>query len=275
MIYIAKDISKNALVHYGTKNMKWGVRRFQNEDGTLTEAGKKRYLHMGNNHKLGSAIQAQEEKNKHYDTDTRAFQMKYTQYFKDKGINESHKYSYNTMTSSNNDYAAWNKSKDNLLRAWTQSRINSYTKNKANDADRRMDAQIYNDYNKFNELDYAKVQGELDKERNENRKKYGANVAEHIYTIQNDYLRDYAYKHNINANNVAKNASSGMPTSAKADKQKAENSSKYKQSITKNASSGMPASAISAKAKAEGEAKMKKNIPASAWNQRASSATKR
>lgn len=33
----------NYIAHHGIKNQKWGVRRFQNEDGTLTEAGKRRY----------------------------------------------------------------------------------------------------------------------------------------------------------------------------------------------------------------------------------------
>lgn len=31
----------NELFHYGIKGQKWGVRRFQNEDGTYTELGKK------------------------------------------------------------------------------------------------------------------------------------------------------------------------------------------------------------------------------------------
>ena len=33
----------NELTHWGILGMKWGVRRYQNEDGTLTEAGKRRY----------------------------------------------------------------------------------------------------------------------------------------------------------------------------------------------------------------------------------------
>ena len=32
----------NELYHWGIKGMKWGVRRYQNEDGSLTAAGKKR-----------------------------------------------------------------------------------------------------------------------------------------------------------------------------------------------------------------------------------------
>lgn len=33
----------NELYHYGIKNQRWGTRRFQYEDGTLTPEGKERY----------------------------------------------------------------------------------------------------------------------------------------------------------------------------------------------------------------------------------------
>ena len=32
----------NELYHHGVKGMKWGVRRYQNSDGSLTSKGKKK-----------------------------------------------------------------------------------------------------------------------------------------------------------------------------------------------------------------------------------------
>lgn len=36
-------MENNELRHWGVKGMRWGVRRYQNKDGTLTKAGQRRY----------------------------------------------------------------------------------------------------------------------------------------------------------------------------------------------------------------------------------------
>ena len=43
MSFTASLSDINVLKHHGIKGQKWGVRRFQNEDGSYTSAGKKRY----------------------------------------------------------------------------------------------------------------------------------------------------------------------------------------------------------------------------------------
>ena len=40
----------NELMHYGVLGMKWGVRRYQNRDGTLTSSGKKKALRLQNDY---------------------------------------------------------------------------------------------------------------------------------------------------------------------------------------------------------------------------------
>lgn len=41
--YAINTYDDRYLAHHGILGQKWGIRRYQNEDGTLTEAGKKRY----------------------------------------------------------------------------------------------------------------------------------------------------------------------------------------------------------------------------------------
>lgn len=39
----SEELCEDYLAHHGIKGQKWGIRRFQNDDGTLTEEGKARY----------------------------------------------------------------------------------------------------------------------------------------------------------------------------------------------------------------------------------------
>lgn len=47
MEVIVVRTNSNELYHHGIKGQKWGVRRYQNADGSLTAAGKKRYARIG------------------------------------------------------------------------------------------------------------------------------------------------------------------------------------------------------------------------------------
>lgn len=48
---VTRDASDDELYHHGIKGQKWGIRRFQNKDGSLTPSGRKRYDDGGSNEK--------------------------------------------------------------------------------------------------------------------------------------------------------------------------------------------------------------------------------
>ena len=58
------------LYHHGIKGQKWGVRRFQEENGTLTSAGRERYLQSSSNKKK-SFVKSIKEKINNVDPKTK------------------------------------------------------------------------------------------------------------------------------------------------------------------------------------------------------------
>ena len=60
--------NKNELYHFRIKGMKWGVRRYQNKDGSLTTAGKKHYSNMSND-KLQKTLYKQVKKTRSKQSD--------------------------------------------------------------------------------------------------------------------------------------------------------------------------------------------------------------
>lgn len=48
-------MENTSLYHSGVKGMRWGVRRYQNKDGSLTPAGRKRYAKSGSSNTKGSS----------------------------------------------------------------------------------------------------------------------------------------------------------------------------------------------------------------------------
>ena len=42
-------------MHYGVRGQKWGVRRYENKDGSLTAAGKKRYSDSSSSKKVSTS----------------------------------------------------------------------------------------------------------------------------------------------------------------------------------------------------------------------------
>ena len=66
-------VSEDELYHYGIKGMKWGIRKYQNEDGSLTSAGKSRYA------TVADAKEAYRKAKKHQMINTRRLQVGFTE----------------------------------------------------------------------------------------------------------------------------------------------------------------------------------------------------
>ena len=72
--------NSNELYHHGIKGQKWGVRRFQNKDGSLTAAGRKRYDDDGPSQKKQKEYKIPKNKSLH--------RLKIEEKYKAKGMSE-------------------------------------------------------------------------------------------------------------------------------------------------------------------------------------------
>lgn len=64
------------LMHHGILGQKWGIRRFQNEDGTYTELGKKRKRESMTDEELRSAIRRTQLERRYAEAKTRPSKVK-------------------------------------------------------------------------------------------------------------------------------------------------------------------------------------------------------
>ena len=99
---------RNFLEHYGILGQKWGIRRFQNPDGSLTEEGKIRYNKESQKLvDMSASIAKLEDITRQYDL--RNAKNNNTKVLMDKDARESFKYTYNLALNFEKKYA-----KDNI-----------------------------------------------------------------------------------------------------------------------------------------------------------------
>lgn len=207
--YISVCYGNNVLVHHGIKGQKWGVRRFQNPDGTWTDAGKKRYGASVESENYGKAKiaykNAKKDYNKSFNKASALSTQKNWEDVWDKGqVLESTKKEYKTAKEAyknTDDYKELQKQRiktaakvgatmaATALAAYGAYKLNDYVKNenvkiaryearlKANDAIKTLDSMARKDPSlsyKFNATN--EVRRRMEDARNDSFKTAASNV---------------------------------------------------------------------------------------------------
>lgn len=141
------------LMHYGIKGQKWGIRRFQNPDGTLTEAGKQHYASYKEQKKFAKLVRREGiEKNegaylKAYEKEANSPQFKdavaklkqeaINSNNRDRDVEKTHEELYKHIYNNPNTYEKWlDKAVEKRMRdmdpdldLWTKEEVKSWYRN--------------------------------------------------------------------------------------------------------------------------------------------------
>ena len=116
------------LYHHGIKGQRWGIRRYQNKDGTLTPAGKKRALKMQNEYTKFSNDKRYRDKdgNLTYSGKKKALKMK-EKYSELTGGKQLRKFSSSNSRSGHINSKLKSKSKDKSISEMTDDELKART----------------------------------------------------------------------------------------------------------------------------------------------------
>ena len=105
---------ENELYHHGIKGQRWGVRRYQNPDGSLTLAGKKRALQMQNSYTELSQNKKYHDKNGNLTYEGRKKTLKMKEKYSDLTGKQLRTFQNNTGQSSKNNNTQKPKTKQKI-----------------------------------------------------------------------------------------------------------------------------------------------------------------